>query len=130
MAKKNVFWGILSIVLVFSFALIGCSNPSSSDDDDDASYPFVGVWTRDLGGGYTVNVTITKTEWAAKINGTLYNKGTYSNENPSTWHVTEVGPAGTGTAILGDTGIASITSGVMTVSSFADNNMNGTYNKN
>jgi hypothetical protein len=123
MTKKNLFLGVISILLGFCLVfVVGCK----TDADDDESNPFVGVWTKDDSGG-TVKVTITNTEWAAKVSGVLYNRGTYTPDNPSTWKVTEIGSFGS--AILNDTGIATIANGKMTVASFLDANMNGTYSK-
>ncbi|MCL2129093.1 MAG: hypothetical protein FWH35_01900, partial [Treponema sp.] len=55
--KKTVFFGLLVIILTFSF--IGCDNGNESNNDDPS--PYAGNWTG-IGidaGGNTVNVILT-----------------------------------------------------------------------
>jgi hypothetical protein len=88
--------------------------------------PFTGIWTRTTG-GQTIYVVLTDTTWSAKLGAVVYNSGTYIYRgNTATWTVTDTG---TGNANVGSSGSVNISNNQMTVSSFADTNMNGTYSK-
>ena len=116
---KALLAGMAAMARAFGIMVIGCDNDNGGSTNDNNS--FVGEWTQDDSNG-TVKVTFTNTEWTATVSGNVYNKGTYTSENPSTWTVTG------GTAACA-TGTATIAYGKMTVTNFTDSNMNGTYTK-
>jgi hypothetical protein len=95
----------------------GGSNPFGN------TTPF--IWVMDNTGG-SVWVTITDNSWAATVDGTAYNSGTYSRigRTAAQWTVT-------GGSSTGNTGLAVIESGTMIVANFTNeySQMNGTFTK-
>ena len=64
--KKTHFIGILSIILVFAFAFIGCDNGSSSFNNDAGS--FEGTWIGTVM-GETATFTVSYFGWTVSIPG-------------------------------------------------------------
>ncbi|MDR2393385.1 MAG: hypothetical protein LBD93_04430 [Treponema sp.] len=73
MRKYSAFMtGILSLLLVFGFALTACD---TGGDDDDSTTPFEGTWKD---GDYTL--VIGSSDWTGLHDGDNMAKGTYEYE--------------------------------------------------
>ena len=123
--SRNFFFKVAYFtLLVTGLILSGCSK-----DEDEKINPnnlFAGTWVADRDSD--VVVVLTENTWTARYDGEVYNSGTYTyEENVAVWKVNN---KGMGTASVGETGNATISSnGKMVVTSFSDVYMNGTYTK-
>jgi hypothetical protein len=98
----------------------------NKEKDDEMANPFIGTWTKDGSGG-KVTVVITEKVWTGKSGSFVYNSGTYTFEGNNA-QLTVTGK-GMGSSDVGDKGTATVSDGKMTVSDFADTNMNEKYSK-
>jgi hypothetical protein len=68
MAKKNLWLGMLVMVLVFGVAVVGCDPDSKNGSTEGAINPFVGTW---VFGNYNL-------VFNADLTGTYYGTFTYT----------------------------------------------------
>jgi hypothetical protein len=99
----------------------GTSDVQNPFGNDTSPY----IWAMDNRGG-NVYVTIKNDSWVATADGTTYNRGTYNRigGRAAGWTVT-------GGSSTGNTGLAVIDNGTMTVANFTNeySSMNGTFTK-
>ena len=93
MAKKVFGVGILALVLVFGFSVIGCD--SGSDDNGGIPSGLVGTWTfteTEDGETFTQTVVLrSNNTFETQMNGTDFMRGTFStNGNNMTITTTEI----------------------------------------
>jgi hypothetical protein len=80
MKNKRFLVVLISLMLVCGFALVGCENGTTDEEQDDN--PFIGTWElKDKDGTYSF--IITNDSWTFKNNGEDDEKGTYTYQDSS-----------------------------------------------
>ena len=125
----------ITLFAVLFTLMSGCVILGEGDEEDgewltENSHSFVGIWEKDNTGG--VSIEFTETAWTARYNGSTYNSGTFKVRKRTETTVSaqlQVTQAGTGSAKVGDVGIAtlSLNKNYLMTSGFSDGNMNGFY---
>ena len=89
MAKKNLWLGMLVMVLVFGMTVVGCDNGIATSAND----PFAGTWISNVV-GVDVRIVASDGNWRQYINNVEGIRGTYSfSGNNVTLRLVDIRPA-------------------------------------
>jgi hypothetical protein len=82
MKKEGILAGIISILLLFTLAVVSCDlftgNNNDDDDDDDKTVDVTGTYTGTIQ-GYSATLTVSSAAWNLAVPGAgIYESGTYT----------------------------------------------------